>query len=170
MPRIRLTCHPFSPSVIVRGIEVSVEIDSQGLLGLRYALDGDISRVRLPPIGEPRRADGLWQHTCFEVFVKSGDSRAYREFNFSPSMAWAAYAFSSYRKGKTVIDDAAPKIAMRRSNYRLELHASLPAALPLRLAVAAVIEEEDGRLSYWALTHPADKPNFHHSRSFTLEL
>jgi hypothetical protein len=33
-----------------------------------------------------------------------------------------------------------------------------------------VIEETNGRLSYWALAHPPGKPDFHHSDCFALEL
>jgi len=40
----------------------------------------------------------------------------------------------------------------------------------LRVALAAVIEEQDGRLAYWALRHPPGNPDFHHPESFTLEL
>ena len=35
---------------------------------------------------------------------------------------------------------------------------------------AAVVEETDGRLSYWALTHPAERPDFHHRDGFVLPL
>ncbi len=35
-----------------------------------------------------------------------------------------------------------------------------------RLALSAVIEEVRGRLSYWALTHPTEKPDFHHEAGF----
>jgi hypothetical protein len=40
----------------------------------------------------------------------------------------------------------------------------------LRLALAAVVEEDDGRLSYWALQHAPGNPDFHHPECFTLEL
>jgi hypothetical protein len=39
-----------------------------------------------------------------------------------------------------------------------------------RLALSAVIEETDGRKSYWALAHPPGTPDFHHPDCFTLEL
>jgi len=40
----------------------------------------------------------------------------------------------------------------------------------MRLALSAVIEEERGRLSYWALRHPPGKPDFHHPDAFALAL
>lgn len=34
----------------------------------------------------------------------------------------------------------------------------------------AVIEEENGVLTYWALKHPPDKLDFHHPDAFAVEL
>jgi hypothetical protein len=39
-----------------------------------------------------------------------------------------------------------------------------------RAAVSAVIEQHDGAISYWALAHPAGKPDFHHRDGFVLKL
>jgi hypothetical protein len=33
-----------------------------------------------------------------------------------------------------------------------------------------VIEDIGGGRSYWALAHPAGKPDFHHADGFTIEL
>jgi hypothetical protein len=48
--------------------------------------------------------------------------------------------------------------------------ASLRDAPVLHLALAAVIEDHRGQLSYWALEHPVGKPDFHHPDGFTIEL
>ena len=42
--------------------------------------------------------------------------------------------------------------------------------LPLRLGLCAVIEEESGVLSYWALKHRPGRPDFHHPDGFVLEI
>ena len=42
--------------------------------------------------------------------------------------------------------------------------------IPLALSFTAVIEDTDGRLSYWALAHAPGKPDFHHAHAFALEL
>ena len=42
--------------------------------------------------------------------------------------------------------------------------------LRLRIAAAAVLEDETGTLSYWALRHAPGKPDFHHADGFLLEL
>jgi hypothetical protein len=40
---------------------------------------------------------------------------------------------------------------------------------PLHLGLSAVLEEANGRKSYWALAHPPGKADFHHADCFTLE-
>jgi hypothetical protein len=39
-----------------------------------------------------------------------------------------------------------------------------------QMSLTAVIEETNGRKSYWALAHAAGKPDFHHKDGFILEL
>jgi hypothetical protein len=33
-----------------------------------------------------------------------------------------------------------------------------------------VVEEKNGRLTYWALTHPSALPDFHHRLGFVLQV
>jgi hypothetical protein len=47
---------------------------------------------------------------------------------------------------------------------------ALQGAHTLKLALTAVIEDSSGTLSYWALKHAPNKPDFHHSDGFVLEL
>jgi hypothetical protein len=151
----------------------------RGSLAITYSLKGDIARLRIPPPRNPCRADGLWRHTCFEVFVSEKGKQPYWEFNFSPSGEWAAYAFKGYRGGEPIEDDSLnPEIVVRNAANSFELEAlvrldrlqALRPQMPLRLGLSAVIEENDGMLSYWALKHPPGKPDFHHPHSFALEL
>lgn len=144
-------------------------------LALRYALDADISQLRVPSATAPARTDGLWRHTCFEAFLAAGDSPAYYEVNLAPSSQWAVYRFDSYRQGMASIPIArAPLIAPTVSSQGLELAAvvsftdlpELRVGAPLRVALAAVIETREGSLSYWALRHPAGKPDFHNAEGF----
>jgi hypothetical protein len=46
----------------------------------------------------------------------------------------------------------------------------LPNDVTWQLALSAVIEETNGRISYWALAHPFGQPDFHHSDCFALDL
>jgi hypothetical protein len=172
---LQLVLHPDSHSAAVARIEVVATRTRGDALALRYVVTGRIGDLRLPPSTAPARADGLWQHTCFEAFVRRAHESAYHEFNFAPSTQWAAYGFTGYRDGMTVANEvASPTIEARSNAERLDLQASLvlklPSETPWRLALSAVIEETNGNKSYWALTHPPGKPDFHHADGFTLEL
>lgn len=167
--------HSTTPCDAVWTLAVDAVRLPDGSLQLAYRLAGDLVRLRLPGSGQPSRTDGLWRHTCFEAFIGSHGTPAYREFNFSPSGAWAAYAFAGYREGMRSLEMSVPVIDVRHSEQGLELAVrlpaeDLPAALPLRLGLSAVIEAVDGTLSYWALQHAAGRPDFHHPDSFILDL
>ena len=129
---VALICHPGTPSRAVRGIRVRVSRVQGGSLALTFSLKGDLVRVRVPPPRPPRRADCLWQHTCFEVFVAVKGGLEYREFNFAPSGEWAGYAFQRYRDGAQLKEDLAPGIIVSSAEDRLELEAGRqPDLLPL---------------------------------------
>lgn len=175
---VALSCHRATPSSVVRKIDVRAAAADGGKLSLTYSVQGDMSRVRVPQPRSPRRADELWRRTCFEAFVTGPDAPAYYELNFSPSAQWALYRFRSYREDRCSPDDVpAPSIAVCRTVDRLELEARFAFdALPgwrsdagFRLALSAVIEDSDGRLSCWSLAHPAERPDFHHAGGFLLE-
>ncbi len=170
--------HPASTTPAVQRLQVQVCRSAGAPLALSFLLEGDCAGLRLPVPGTARRADGLWQHTCFEALVGIADGPAYRELNFAPSGEWALYAFRRYREPASLVPARAPQIVVVASEQRLALRAVLGAEhLPptwgtctLRIALAAVIEDRDGTLSYWALRHPPGRPDFHHEHSFGLTL
>ena len=175
---VTLVCHPGTPAGPVRGIGIRVRREAN-MLALTYSIEGDVARVRVPPPRSPRIADGLWRHTCCECFVALQGELGYHEFNFAPSGEWAVYRFAAYREGEALIDELLnPRIAVRSAARTLELDASialdrLSPAYPraqLVLALSAVIEDEEGAFSYWALRHSEGKPDFHHPNSFVLNL
>lgn len=149
------------------------------MLTITYALNGALDQLRIPPYRSPRRADGLWRSTCFEAFVGAKNDAEYYEFNFSPSGEWAAYEFRDYRDGGPIeVDRFEPVISVRRESRTLELCAvirldhlpGLQLDVSLSAGLAAVIEDSDARLSYWALKHPPGEPDFHHPDNFVLEI
>jgi hypothetical protein len=177
--RACLLAHPDAAREFVRSIVAELHFTPGATLACRYTLSGDMTRLQVPPEGGGRRADGLWRHTCFEAFVSAPDTAGYHEFNFSPALDWAAYRFTDYRTGMSAATlERAPGLHVRRSSDALELVATvhlgglatLSDARALRVALAAVIEDNDGRLAYWALRHASGKPDFHHPEGFTLEL
>ncbi|MFE6738562.1 DOMON-like domain-containing protein [Streptomyces tubercidicus] len=158
----------------MHALDVHLQELSQETLSLRYTVHADVSRLRIPATRKPQHMDELWKHTCFEMFVrKAPAATAYYELNFSPSTEWALYAFEGYRRNPVSIDPARPpQIRVTRERHRLQLDvradlSGLPHAG--ELALAAVIEDDSGTLSYWALKHAASKPDFHHPGSFLLQ-
>ena len=175
---IDLRCHPSTRPKTVRAIVALLRRSPSAELQMTFRLDGDIPRIRVSSPGVPRFATQLWRHTCFEAFIAMEGQPAYHEFNLAPSGEWAVYAFRGYRDGGPLADEMMrPHIAVRSTGSRLELDAvvrldSLSATHPrasLRVGLSAVIEASDG-LSYWALRHRADKPDFHDAEGFALLL
>jgi hypothetical protein len=167
---------------MVRAVQAAVARRPDGGLAFSYQISGDMARLRIPSPQAPRRSDGLWQQTCCEAFVALAGDAAYREFNFSPSGQWAAYAFSSYRCLQQTSDAAtAPQISASLTEGHLQLSALLAADLlppgaataALQIGVSVVIESSDtvaGERSYWALRHADGAADFHRRDTFVLEL
>lgn len=175
MQTVPLNNHPSTPCEFVRSITVRLQKTTTGLLLLEYTVEGDLFKMHIPGRRPTDRADGLWQHTCFEAFLMHG--QGYFEFNFAPSTEWAIYHFGAYREGMSAVQTARPpSIALKLDTQRLRLNATIdlrslsPSVRSenASLALAAVIEEQGGRLSYWALAHPPGKPDFHHRDNFAL--
>ena len=169
--------HPGSASAAVAAIEVEIARPRSGTLVLSYVVTGKIGSLRLPAVTSPARADELWRHTCFEVFVRPSSAPSYYEFNLSPSTQWAAYGFAGYRSEMRVANEIAePRIDVSTDDERyvlsvlLDLDPLVQGDAAWRLGLSAVIEEKDGAISYWALKHPEGRADFHHSDCFALEL
>jgi hypothetical protein len=160
-------------------VEIAVEVTRPCARGLTfsYVLTGSLGELNIPPATTPSRKDELWRHTCFEAFIRAAGVEYY-EFNFAPTTHWAAYRFSGYRSGREPAEIQAPVIAVQSDASRCILEASLrlDSLAPLsdqaswHLGLSAVIEMRNGGISYWALVHPSEAPDFHHPESFAYEL
>ncbi len=176
MEALPLICHAATPCTYVSAVTARVDRLSEDLLILYYQIAGDIDQLQLPPQRRSAHTDGLWQHTCFEAFVRANGARNYVELNFSPSSEWAVYGFDDYRRGMTAVEPQhAPKIICRRREDRLDadIDVHLSGLVPqpdLQLALAVVLEDQQGRISYWALKHPPGNADFHHDAGFALQL
>lgn len=184
--QINLHCHPNTTVGAVQELSASAGYLSNGGLCFSFDLSGDLAAILIPPAVPRLCTDHLWQHTCFEAFISMAGQDAYHEFNFSPDGRWATYAFSAYRqaaKTKNTTILPAPEIDIQVSSNHLQLNAFLaPEALPpnlrgstLDIGLSAVLETCDSdthtpQLSYWALRHPAERPDFHDRRAFVLRL
>jgi hypothetical protein len=175
---MRLTPHPSTPLPADWRLTVHCAAGPRTVT-LRWTLQADVALIRLPPPRTPARRDGLWRHTCFELFVADPAGEGYREFNFSPSSEWAGYAFTRYREGMVELGlHAQPIIGVEIGAHELRLTATLPRSAlgpapepprgGRRCALAAVIERTDGGMTYLALAHPPGRPDFHHRDGFVL--
>ena len=178
---LELHCHPATPCPINLSLHANATRQPDGSLRLCYHLHGDVAQVRIPPAQTPQFTDKLWEHTCLEAFAGVVGDSAYREFNFSPSGQWAAYAFSDYRQRLAWQDPAAPTLSLAPFPDKGRVGdgfvvsaiippANLPAATPWQLGITAVIALLDGSICYWAITHPTERPDFHHRDGFTHEI
>lgn len=172
---LQLTPHPAHLIEGVARLEFTASRDGAGLR-LQYDLIGDLSRLHLPSGEGGLRRDALWRRTCFELFVQAETADGYLEFNFAPNGDWAAYEFTGYRDEQSDLAIAAPRLELQRAPDHLSYSVHL-GALPtasrtqkLRLGPTAIIETNQGELSYWALHHPSNKPDFHRSETFQLNL
>ncbi|MBL8549317.1 MAG: DOMON-like domain-containing protein [Hyphomonadaceae bacterium] len=166
--RATLQLHPDYACDAVERLDVEVARAGANVL-LRYVVTGRIADLALPEVTAPVRADDLWRHTCFELFVREPDN-SYVEFNFAPSSHWAGYRFARYRGGRSDVEIPAPHIDCETRADRYEMRVSLAWPHGGPMAISTVIEEASGRLSYWAARHAPDKADFHHTDGFVLTL
>ena len=174
---LALTPHPGEPPV-ANSVTVQWEWHEARRLWLRYHVEAALEQLELPgPSGRAKRKDGLWQTTCFELFLRTPGGHAYCEFNFSPSQDWAAYSFTDTRTGQADLAlPRPPEIFGEASDTHFALEATLTIPDILRGtalggALSAVVAEKVGLTSYWALHHPDPaKPDFHHPGCFVADL
>jgi hypothetical protein len=176
LARRTLVCHPQTLGAAVDEVTVEIDLQNRDTIALRYRIVGDVSRLRIPARGETLDPDRLWAHTCCELFVAPTVGEAYVEWNFSPTGQIARFQFSAYRERR---DAPSPPIVGARSTVTVgsgELCLDARAPLPpdvgdaARISLTTVIEDTAGALSYWALHHPRDRPDFHHPDGFALAL
>ena len=173
-----LTAHRSSAELLA-GLVVtaSVELASATMLRFDYRMTGELAQLAIPHRAPSQRAARLWEHTCFEAFVATGPGARYCELNFSPSSEWAAYEFDGYRQGMRALAlTSPPQITVAETRSALRVTASMAigelahASWPWRVGLTAVVEDRAGRLSYLALRHPRDNPDFHDAAGFAVQL
>jgi hypothetical protein len=154
----------------VRSLRVQLDRSDEQRWQLQYRLEADLQGLCIPDPKPTQRADELWRHTCFELFVGEPGSGAYAEYNFSPSLSWAAYQFDGYRTGmRRSFLPTAPRLRAMQSErlFELDVTLTMPTALSQPcVAFCAVLEDRLGALTYWAIRHPGSVPDFHHAAGF----
>jgi len=148
------------------------------LLTISYLLTGPLQDLVIaPPADRPARQWVLWEHTCLEFFLATQNASNYWEFNLSPAGHWNLFRLTDYRRGiqEEPAFQALPFTVHRepralRLTLEVDLAAIIPTGQPLEIGVSAVLQVQDGRLSFWALTHRGPEPDFHHREGFVIKL
>lgn len=169
---------PYPGLPVPEGVRVSGAAWREGAeLHLTWLLEAPEGAIALPAAtAAPQRRAGLWEETCFEFFLTS-QPPGYWEFNLSPSGNWAVFRFDAYRTGMR--DEMAfaelPFAVTRRAggceaSVAVDMRKLGIGEAPWDLAIATVVREAGGRITYWALAHPAARPDFHAAGAFRLRL
>jgi hypothetical protein len=154
-------------------VEHAASLTAVATTNLWFGVGAPAERFVIPAPAEPERTDGLWKTTCFEAFLRPLGERSYREWNFAPSGQWASYQFSDYREDMAEAEVSQPPYIRIEDNFTwwaLGASIAVPADSNWELGLSAVLEEKDGTKSYWALAHPAEKPDFHAPDCFVAKL
>ena len=172
---IQLLKYPAPDCAVVSSIAFDASRTEAGLR-LRYDVRGNVAQIkRAEPAGGARR-DELWRTTCFEVFLRLGDTPSYFELNFALNGDWAAYHFDRYREAMRLADMPPPAIKTRSDADRMTVQVEISTqslglgTAGLVLGPAVIIETLDSVRSYWALHHPVDRPDFHRAQNFQTHL
>ena len=169
---------PFDASTAPK-IDITGKIARQNnQLDLQYQLIGNLSEIIVPSSDRvATRQYDLWEHTCFEFFLRLQDTTQYWEFNLSPVGDWNVFGFYDYRQDLTeekAIQTLPFTVSQTATSLQLNLNLNLDCIIgkerDLDVAITTVVENKAKQLSYWALTHPATAADFHHQDSFVISL
>jgi hypothetical protein len=161
------------------GHHITGNIERNGnKLTIQYALTGELKEIAIaPPSNTPTRQDELWQDTCFEFFLGIKNSPEYWEFNLSPCGNWNVYHFDGYRQGmqeELAFSSLPFKVKNPGNSLKLILDVDLAKIVSedqlIDVAIATVIKQINGEITYWALTHRGAEADFHLRDSFIIEL
>lgn len=165
------TLNSFNNSTSDFKLEADVTRDAQSLK-LVYKITDAKNLLNLPKSftsdDKTLCEDGLWNDTCFEMFLRPQGKASYYEFNFSLKPAWNEYFFESYRKPqppKRCDDISLKKIQWNGQNLEIEL-TGLNINDKFDVSLTAVLKEKSGAIHYMAVKHVGPEADFHHVDSF----
>jgi hypothetical protein len=144
------------------------------LIEVCFYVRGDLDKLYIPaPNTSDKRLDNLWKRTCFETFVKSNDQLNYFEINASPTGDWALYKFSDYHADMADASEVR-EFRVQSSADQKELKCWYTIDLKklglpnknLDIGLSCILENNEKKLSFWAVNHKKEKPDFHLASNF----
>jgi hypothetical protein len=156
-------------------IQASLELIGSNV-EVEFSLKGDIKDIYLPsPSQEKRRVIGLWESSCFELFIHNKNTTTYYEFNFSSEGHWNCFYFPTPKtplKQSPNFEEIDCATSLKDQSFTLKAVVNLYNFHPgfwekesMSFGLSSVIEKHKS-LSYWAISHCDEKPNFHNVESF----
>ncbi len=146
-------------------------------LSITFQLLGALQEILIPAREEmDARRSGLWEETCFELFLAPENSEQYWEFNLSPAGHWNVFRFSGYRQSmqeETAFTSLPFMVQNTGDTLLLTLEFDTGMILKgcsLEAGVSAVIKTRGGQGSFWSLAHHSVRPDFHARDCFIIRL
>lgn len=179
MKRTGFHLEPHPAANVRPRVRVNGEISANsGRFWVDFQISGCLEEVLIPNPSEiPARKHGLWEETCFELFLGVRNSDQYWEFNFSPAGHWNVYRFRAYRQGmqeESAFSSLPVIIANRADLFLLSANFDFSICIreftQLEAALTAVLELREGGLTHWAMAHDGSRPDFHRRDGFKIKL
>ncbi len=150
---------------------------------LTYIFKGSIENILWPAENTRLSPEHLWRSTCVEAFVLYDKGPQYHEFNAAPGIPQYTqqYFFGDYRRLEgpgprwemRVGDMCTPTPDVARVQVEFQPHTGIQHQLkPEKLGISVILQHKrhPEKLSYFALHHAKDTPDFHCQQSFVLPL
>lgn len=119
---------------------------------------------RITTEDEYERKVGIWEHTCFELFLKNKHGEDYYEINLAANtMHWNAFYFSHYRSSPLTesTDIVLKKVSASKNHFAFSLK-STELISNYDIHPKAIIYGDHGEPIYLSnLRHPNTGPDFH---------
>lgn len=161
-------------------VEVELNISEDNIMNIRYSILGDMSLIELPDLEkEKKRVIGLWESTCFEMFLKEPNTTNYFELNFSPEGHWNCFYFDKpgdfikpYPLKEHPITTVEVDLKMQ-GYYKINVQFNLKSILKnfknksqVDIGLTSIVLYNN-LTTYWAQEHYGETPNFHDFKTFS---
>ncbi len=157
--------------------EVEANVKRKDLvIDVTFKVAGDISSLHLPKKNapSPQRMGGLWETTCFELFLKNKKNPFYLEFNLATTGDWNCFSFDQYREGMQEYNGMEGiDITFNKANAYIILTAKIVLKGQgyfqlqdfednnVKIGISAVLKDTQNVKSYWSKKHYSTQPDFH---------
>lgn len=158
--------------------EISLDLERSKIIRLKFQIEGEVEKIGLSSNSrgfektQQLRQHGLWNATCFELFLKPVGQEHYYEFNWNTESAWNLYRFDRYRIPQPPMENfefSLNKKSWNGKTLELEIFNESPHE-KFKAGLSAILLDTKGTMDFFALSHPAREADFHDARSFAVDI